>query len=38
MDNSCIFSGINDTKLDVLGMFETDISVDDDQARIQGER
>jgi hypothetical protein len=29
LDKNCIFSGINGTKLDLLGMFETDISVNE---------
>lgn len=29
LDKNCIFSGINGTKLDLLGIFETDISVND---------
>lgn len=29
LDKDCIFSGINGTKLELLGMFETNISVND---------
>lgn len=31
LDKNCIFSGINGTKLDLLGMFETDISVNNNK-------
>lgn len=31
LNKNCIFSGINDTKLDLLGMFETNISVNDNK-------